>query len=252
MILLIDDDRNNLLIVGKFLEHFGFKYDTAENGKQGIELFQKKKYQLVLMDIQMPEMNGVECTQAIRKLECEKCDVPIVALTAQIFREELNKYLAAGIDDYLIKPFDPSELKLKIEKFKIDKDYQETSSNDQKKNNNNYEIINLNYLQRLAKGEEHFVKEMLVTIAEDVPFYLEKLEQAFEDKNAPQIKKVIHKLNSPFGTIGLNSLHVINYFNQANDEELISAKGFEALTELKNISTKAILEIKKELISKKQ
>lgn len=250
MILLIDDDRNNLMIIGKFLEHLGFQYDTAENGKQGIDLFCQKDYKMVLLDIQMPEMNGIECAQAIRKLNYKKSLVPIVALTSQIFREELNKYMMAGINDYLIKPFDPNELKSVLKKFNVHKDYSETKDHSIKKDDNRYEIIKLDYINRLAQGEQMFIKEMLITISEDVPNYLNKLEQAYEEKNTSQIKKIAHKLNSPFGTIGLNSLHVINFFTNGKDEELVSSKGFEALTELKNIANKAILEIKQELNAK--
>ena len=119
-----------------------------------------------------------------------------------------------------------------------------------KKEENKYEVIKLDYIKRLANGEEKFVKEMLATISEDVPIYLEKLEIAYEEKNLGQIKRIAHKLNSPFGTIGLNSLHVINFFNNSNEKEILSSRGFEALTELKNISNKALIEIKKELNSK--
>ena len=96
MILLIDDDRNNLLIIGKFLEHLGFEYHTAENGKEGIDLFCKNEYKIVLLDIQMPEMNGIECAQAIRKLKCNNNTLPIVALTSQIFRVNTRHELVGG------------------------------------------------------------------------------------------------------------------------------------------------------------
>lgn len=250
MILLIDDDRNNLLIIGKFLEHLGFEYHTAENGKEGIELFCKNEYKIVLLDIQMPEMNGIECAQAIRKLKCKKNTLPIVALTSQIFREELNKYLLAGINDYLIKPFDPNELKSVLKKFNVTKDHSEFIDLNFKKEEKKYKVIKLDYIKRLANGEEKFVNEMIATISEDVPIYLEKLEVAYAEKNVGQIKRIAHKLNSPFGTIGLNSLHVINFFNKSNDKEILSSRGFEALTELKNISNKVLIEIKKELNSK--
>ena len=173
-----------------------------------------------------------------------------VYVTSQIFREELNKYLLAGINDYLIKPFDPSELKSVLKKFNVTKDHSELMDLNFKKEENKYEVIKLDYIKRLANGEEKFVKEMLATISEDVPIYLEKLEIAYEEKNLGQIKRIAHKLNSPFGTIGLNSLHVINFFNNSNEKEILSSRGFEALTELKNISNKALIEIKKELNSK--
>lgn len=250
MILLIDDDRNNLLIIGKFLEHLGFEYHTAENGKEGIDLFCKNDYKIVLLDIQMPEMNGIECAQAIRKLGHNKNNVPIVALTSQIFREELNKYLLAGINDYLIKPFDPSELNGVLIKYYVSNDRAAIVGHNINKEENKYEIIKLDYIKRLANGEEKFVKEMLATISEDVPIYIEKLEASYEEKNVAQIKRIAHKLNSPFGTIDLNSLHVINFFNNSNEKDILSSKGFEALTELKNIANKALIEIKKELNSK--
>jgi len=108
-ILLVDDMEINRAIVMALLEETMIGIDCAENGQIAVEMFVANpgKYDLILMDINMPEMDGIEATHRIRELgitEGEK--IPIVALTANIHREEVDGYLAAGMDDYLSKPVD--------------------------------------------------------------------------------------------------------------------------------------------------
>ena len=92
-----------------------FDVDIAENGKEAIEALQKKKYHLILMDIQMPEMDGHEATQYIRtKMEAPYNQIPIIGMTAHAYASEKNQALENGMDEYIIKPFNPEELKQKI------------------------------------------------------------------------------------------------------------------------------------------
>lgn len=111
-ILLAEDNAINQEVAVEILKNAGFKCDIANNGREAFEIVQRDRYDLVLMDCQMPEMDGLEATRAIRRYENEREDgktgpVPIVALTASALTGERERCLAAGMTDYLTKPLDP-------------------------------------------------------------------------------------------------------------------------------------------------
>ena len=118
-ILLVDDVKVNLIMLSAMLQHWGHFVETAENGKQAIELMKKHRYELVFMDCQMPEMDGYECTQKIRDLETRVLNpnVPIIAVTAHAMVGDKERCLASGMDDYISKPVDHNVLQSKLAKW---------------------------------------------------------------------------------------------------------------------------------------
>ena len=108
-LLLAEDNDLNREIILTLLEGAGFVIDTAENGCKAVELAQRTAYDLILMDVQMPVMDGLEATRAIRQLPGYDC-VPILAVTASAFAEERQRCLSAGMSDHVIKPVDPNTL----------------------------------------------------------------------------------------------------------------------------------------------
>ena len=115
-ILLAEDNELNQILAKRVLNNFGFDVEIAENGKIAVEMFKEKDYDIILMDIMMPEMDGLEATRIIRKeMNPPKCNIPILAMTAFIFTDEDdNKYLSSGMNDYILKPFNPDKLYNKI------------------------------------------------------------------------------------------------------------------------------------------
>ncbi|MGD1848594.1 MAG: ATP-binding protein [Salibacteraceae bacterium] len=112
-ILLVEDNRLNQLLATKVLSRWSFTTDVAENGFQALEMMSKKSYDLVVMDVQMPVMNGLVTTRSIRQSGPQKA-IPIIAMTAHAEASERQKCLSAGMNDYLTKPFDMADLYGKI------------------------------------------------------------------------------------------------------------------------------------------
>ena len=115
-ILVVEDNAVNQEVALGMLEKIGFKADVADNGQEGIETLESGKFDLVLMDCQMPVLDGYEATKAIREGEIENSQprIPIIALTANAMIGDSEKCLAAGMDDYLAKPFEEPMLEEKI------------------------------------------------------------------------------------------------------------------------------------------
>jgi len=113
-ILLIEDNPVNVLVVKRFLEKWGILCDVAENGRIGVDMVIQKEYDLVLMDIQMPVMDGYEAATRIRNIGGKYKSLPVIALTASAMYDRKDKILAAGMNDYISKPFKPDELHQKL------------------------------------------------------------------------------------------------------------------------------------------
>jgi CheY-like chemotaxis protein len=103
-VLLAEDVKLNQLLTQKLLARSGYKIDIAENGLQAIEALRNADYDVILMDVQMPEMDGIEATRQIRTLPGDKKFVTIIALTAQAEDNTQDELRAAGMDDYISKP----------------------------------------------------------------------------------------------------------------------------------------------------
>jgi signal transduction histidine kinase/ActR/RegA family two-component response regulator len=111
-VLVCDDDESNTLLIGKFLEKYDCKYKCAEDGKEGLELYKNDVFDIVLMDINMPVMSGIDSMLQIRNIEKEKKSehIPIIALTANVLEEDVKFYLESGFDMHLPKPIKSKKL----------------------------------------------------------------------------------------------------------------------------------------------
>jgi signal transduction histidine kinase/CheY-like chemotaxis protein len=114
-ILLVEDEFINRTLAVTVLEREGWLVSVAENGKQALQLLESDNFDVVLMDIQMPEMNGFEATRAIRNREKGDMHLPIIAMTAYAVKGDQEKCLAAGMDGYISKPIKPDRLREEIE-----------------------------------------------------------------------------------------------------------------------------------------
>lgn len=116
-ILLVEDDFSNQKVIQKTLEKEGYAVQIAENGQEALSALQADTYDLIIMDVKMPVMDGVEATRKIRDLDSSIKDIPIIALTAYAMQGEQSKIMQAGMNDYIVKPMDREELKQVLSKY---------------------------------------------------------------------------------------------------------------------------------------
>jgi CheY-like chemotaxis protein len=117
-VLLADDNALNCRLTERLLTRRGHSVSIASNGCEAVEQFRSQPFQIVLMDVQMPEMDGLTATALIREYECAMgTRVPIIAMTANSMKGDREACLAAGMDDYISKPFQPEELYAKVENY---------------------------------------------------------------------------------------------------------------------------------------
>jgi len=116
-ILLAEDNKINQRLAVAILEHAGHSIDVADDGQQAVDAVQAKDYDVVLMDSQMPGVDGIEATRRIRALPAPKGSLPIIALTANAMAGASEQYLAAGMNDYISKPIDARHLCAKLDEL---------------------------------------------------------------------------------------------------------------------------------------
>ncbi|MEL6561830.1 MAG: ATP-binding protein [Bacteroidota bacterium] len=116
--LIVDDNKMNRIILEKFLTKWGMQYDSVEDGIKALESMEENNYDIILLDIQMPYMDGFEVARRIRKMKgIESHNMPVIALSADVFANVYNKLIESGMDDFVSKPLDPNELLEVIYKY---------------------------------------------------------------------------------------------------------------------------------------
>jgi PAS domain S-box-containing protein len=190
-ILLVEDNPVNVLIAKTNLENWNCRVDVALNGKEAIDKLLVKNYNLVLMDMRMPIMGGLEATQIIRnKL---KLNVPVVAVTGNAIKGDEQKYLKQGMDDYLSKPFEQIDLNKILIKWLNVQSIQEE---------NLIDISSLN-----AMGDDDFVDRMIQLFIDESTKELNILEEAIQAKNFSLIKSTAHKMKPSIKYVCIERLY---------------------------------------------
>ncbi|TRX39477.1 PAS domain-containing hybrid sensor histidine kinase/response regulator [Flavobacterium restrictum] len=200
-ILLVEDNKMNRMVVQNSMQYFNCKVTEAKNGVEALEILKKQNFDIILMDIQMPEMDGFEATRIIRNEF--KLTTPIIALTANAFKSETEKCKQAGMDDYVTKPFDEIVLLETIAKHTVNKIVIPTQKSKIIQNNKNY---NLNTLHNLSRGNDEFVKKMLTIFVEQTTDTIAKTTLAIANNNFIEVSRLIHKIKPSVASLGINSI----------------------------------------------
>lgn len=241
-VLLVEDNLLNQKLALRVLEKFGFLPDLAQNGRIAVEKVQQQNYDVVLMDLQMPEMDGYQATIYIRNEL--KNNIPIIAMTAHSLVGEKDKCMSIGMNDYIPKPFSPDELFNKITTFaNLNKVKLESlnGSNPVKEI-----VVDLSRLRNLADGNIEFEMEMIDIFIDETPIDLKMLEEAINETDYATIRSISHKLNSSFSAIGVNDKEILKFM----EEQALARTDIESIYGnfyiLKNIFNQATIFLMKE------
>lgn len=210
-ILVAEDIDLNQLIVKHIIESWGCEVAIAENGIRAVRMIAGNHYDLVLMDIQMPEMDGIQATLQIRSLpDKQKANIPIIAFTAHSLKEDSGKYLAAGMNDYLSKPFCEEKLYDMISKYlltdmqhDIDDTAAETPGEQLIATGKLYD---LSLIASISGGDQEFIRKMIDLFIATVPSNVRELNAGFSQQNWDTVNKIAHKLKSTLDSMGIHSI----------------------------------------------
>lgn len=249
-VLVVEDNEVNQLLIKETLVDWGCKLDIAENGRIAIEKISTTHYDLVLMDVLMPEMGGIEATQKIRTTLPEpKCNVPIIACTAYAFKSEKQKCIEAGMNDYLAKPMNPDELYQKMQtligsslKLK-DRDMQENTSDSM----HHYQHIHLEMFEKFTRGKVNSKLSLINLLIEQTPDSLEKMQKYLKEKNWQGVYKVMHNIKPNITLIGINELEPVIANIQKFSKEEINLEELPALVQkLSTVLEESVNELREE------
>lgn len=230
--LIVDDYEFSKIFFENARLYYNYKYVYANNGKKAIEEFRKSNFDIILMDIEMPVMNGLEATKIIRNEFPEpKKSVPIIAITGHSDEDFLSNLKNFGFDDYMSKMFTPESISKVVKKYV-------------KKNN---KVYSLKFKDDSNQIDEALEIELVTFFIENTPGSIEKLFSSIKNKNWGQIKEICHKLGNQLQYFGLEKaaqiadkledLHFDNYSNK----EL-----FELVCDIEKDVNMAIYELKKD------
>lgn len=255
-ILIVEDNDINRLVINKIMKDWGVKLDNAVNGVDAIDKMKAKDYDIILLDIEMPEMNGYQCIREIRTALPEpKCHVSVMAMTAHANKKERDKCIGLGMDDYISKPFDPLDLKQKIvalskkslggtcEVEPVVEEKAPAAAPTQK-------LTNLDYLRELSDNNESFFKDFISLFLNNTPETMAELEKQLSGKNWEGVRQAAHKMKPSLNYLGLKEAQGLA---ASVEEYALKKENLEKIegmvTRLKEICNAAYSELEQELKS---
>ncbi|HEY0030575.1 MAG TPA: ATP-binding protein [Bacteroidia bacterium] len=196
-ILVVDDNRVNQRVAALTLKKWNVRVAVADDAKTAISKLLEEKFDIILMDIAMPEMDGLEATKYIRKdLSAPVCNTPIIAMTASALIGEEEKCITAGMNDYISKPFNPSDLYNKIIRL-LPKEMKTPLKQ---------MVTDLSLLNNRAEGDREYLKDIFESYSSEMPVYLDELNAFMAANDWTALKKQAHKMKSPIALVGAHKL----------------------------------------------
>ena len=247
-VLLVEDDRFNVLLLKTILQKWGIRTEETANGFEALAKVKSTNYDLVLTDINMPGMSGIELVQEIRSLKGRKAQTPVVAVTANAMRQDLKGYLQKGMDSYLVKPYTEKDLiqlfsllwsenSLPAESATVVEAEQESSE----------EVFNLGIFNQFAAGDEQAYLLLLQSFLENTEENLSHLKTLYHEQDLANLSELGHKMYPTFKHLEANRaaelLKEIEYFDSSRPREELQ----EMVEELEQKIEEAVLFVEQEV-----
>lgn len=263
-ILLAEDHEINQIVARNLLEKFGASVEVAENGREVLKMLMKKRYDVVLMDMQMPKMNGLTATRSIRnKMGLMGLNIPIVAVTANVHPTERQKCMDAGMNGYVTKPYDPEEIihaiakvvnprKIKRKALKnVEKNLKENTAASSTAQGKLYDLTNL---KKLSGGNDDFVRKMVLLFLDKIPKNIAKLELSLEQKDYKNLGNVAHMIRPTITSLRIDTASqalrsIENYAKNLTSLELLPKLMITVKTDLKLVINQMRQELEAEPVN---
>ncbi len=259
-VLVVEDMALNQLLMKTLLDDFGFERDIAANGKIAIKKLKKKNYDIILMDLQMPEMNGFEATAYIRNKM--NSTIPIIALTADVTTVDLAKCKAVGMNDYIAKPVDERILYSKIiglvkkpvqssrnpvGTLRAKKEHTRVKAAESIKDNS-IKYTNLAYLTGITKNNPKLIMEMIAVYLDQTPKLVDAIKQGLAEKDWDTLHAAAHKMIPSFAIMGIGTAYEMTAkkIQAYNGADTKSNKIIGLVQQLENVCTQVCKELEEE------
>lgn len=250
LILLVEDNVVNQRVAISYLKHWGAFVEVASNGEEALSKFANKKYDLLLVDLYMPVMDGFETIKRVRNTKKGK-NVPIIALSASAEMSVMNKSFDCGASSFIAKPFNPTQLEAKLNELlripgkKSNSIAKISKGENVQKHKAAFSFIDLKRLKDSSLGSDDYVKEMLILISTEIELNIKEAKSLLSNGKLKDFADSIHKLKNSFLMIGLEKVRDdLNFLeeNSRNNKKVTEIKStFQNLLET---SSKALNELK--------
>ena len=198
-LLLVEDNELNRQVAMISLKHFGAIVTQASNGLEAIDWIRQEPFDLILMDVQMPIMDGYEAARVIRQ-ELNS-SLPIIAITANALTGEMEKCLACGMNDFISKPFEETTLIQTIIRHIRTTEIVDDLVEPKKA------LYDLTKLIQLSRGKQEFITKMLCLFIRELPIALQQIEEAYAQNDLVKVSKMAHRIKPSLDSMGINDLH---------------------------------------------
>ncbi len=255
-ILIVEDNHVNQLLATRTLEKIGHRTDIACNGVEAIKAVETMPFDLILMDVNMPVMSGLEATRLIRGMQGDRGQIPIIALTANAMKGDRERFLAAGMSDYVSKPLDRNKLFAAINKWGVRKDQLRPGPPHHEGRNRNGENIDAGESRaeedkdpildgKVLDDWEDFLpadqfRELIDAQVQGARECLQSLKIAVENGALDEVGELAHVMKSTSGSLGMSQVQAVAADLEAACGEGHGAIAFEMAPNIDDAMTKAI------------
>lgn len=222
-LLVVEDNPMNLKYLSSLLGKYELDFDTATNGKSALDKATKSHYHLILMDMKLPGMNGLEVAANIRERETANVATPIVLVSAAAFQSTIDKAKECGVNELLTKPYTPDQLLAILLKYLVEDEEEEgfqpitaSQSEEQASVFKFDEQLDTAYLQKLYSGNFSYAMSLFEVFIECMEKDWQEIQRAIKDKDFTTLKNLAHKVKPNFSMVGLT--WVTNMMQDAYNE----------------------------------